>query len=439
MLLFAFLLRLNFKTCIYGWDETIYLQHAEIISGFKENNFDEFYFRPLPISIMIAGIYKIYHDPVIANILMAILGTLTVAIIFLICKKIANEKVAYVSAFVTALWPIHIYYSKLVLTHIPAMFFSALMLYFLKEGEEKDKLFYFFLSGLFLGLTILTRFTYLFLPIIVLANIYLFREKYNLKKLILMALGFSIFTLPYLLWSYYEFSDPLYPIKMARTIVSWTYESPINYYLLHFPNVLGAFGTIGIIGWIYLKRKEKLNKNEIVLLLWIFLFFGLIHTISHKEERYLMPLLLPTMILSSIGVTEIARKKNSVFLLLVLIIPLFILLQPTYMTDLPCDNPAKEAAIWINNYTKGNCLIYAQEDVPHLAYYSNCEVRLAPYHREEFFKNITYYMDKEGYYVYSIKQENVKEFPKLSELMKNEHFELMKEINETYIFKYIPK
>ena len=39
--LMGIFLRINLQTCMYSWDETIYLQNAEVIGGFKENNYNE--------------------------------------------------------------------------------------------------------------------------------------------------------------------------------------------------------------------------------------------------------------------------------------------------------------------------------------------------------------------------------------------------------------
>jgi hypothetical protein len=65
LILIGFLLRVFVTNCYY-WDELVYLQHSEILSG-KVNNYNEFDLRPPMLSILIAGLYYFWHNPLVAN------------------------------------------------------------------------------------------------------------------------------------------------------------------------------------------------------------------------------------------------------------------------------------------------------------------------------------------------------------------------------------
>ena len=90
LLLIGFSLRVFLSTCYY-WDELIYLQHSEIMTG-KINNYNELDFRPPLLSVMIAGFYLFWHNSLIANIFVTLLATFSILLIYLVGKEMFNKK-----------------------------------------------------------------------------------------------------------------------------------------------------------------------------------------------------------------------------------------------------------------------------------------------------------------------------------------------------------
>ncbi len=440
----GFSLRIFLTDCYY-WDELVYLQHAEILSGNKADNYNELDFRPPLLSIMVSGAYVFWHNPLIGNILVSLMASFSVLIIYLAGKDIFDQKTGLIAAILLAFWPLHIYFSKTLLVHTTAMFFALLFLFFLKKGEDKGNEWFFCLAGIFIGFAILARFTYLILIPVAGIGFLLFRKRYDIKKIIFGAAGFLAVILPYLSWAYIRFNDPLYTFKTASLIVSWSTKQPWYFYLANLWVFLGLTGVIGICSWIFFRLKDKkISKEEILLLSWIFLpFIYLSFKLTHKEVRFLIVALAPVVLISAYGIKrllESIKNKILVFVLLIIIIlPLFLFFayDPYVRT---CDSNAQKASEWIMNNSNKEYIIYAQHEFPALAYYTDREIVLAPFDKKRFFNKTRDYMKKPGYYVYFEEQKKNENFPEIEEIEDDSRFELVKKIenkNDVYIYEII--
>ncbi|MBD3354964.1 phospholipid carrier-dependent glycosyltransferase [Candidatus Woesearchaeota archaeon] len=440
----GFSLRIFLTDCYY-WDELVYLQHAEILSSNKADNYNELEFRPPMLPVMISGAYIFWHNPLIGNVLVVVMASVSVLLIYLAGKEIFDQKTGLIAAVLLAFWPLHIYFSKTLLVHTTAMFFALLFLFFLKKGENKGNEWFFCLAGVFIGSAILTRFTYLILIPVAGIDFLLFRKRYDLKKIIFGAAGFLAVILPYLSWAYIRFNDPLHTFKTASLIVSWSTRQPWYFYLENLWIFLGFTGVIGVCSWIFFRFKDKkINKEEILLWSWILLpFIYLSFKLMHKEVRFLIVALAPVILISAYGVKRILERiknKTLVFILLIVVIlplSLFFAYDPYVRT---CDSNAQKASEWIMNNSNKEDVIYAQHEFPALAYYTNRKIVLAPFDKKRFFNKTMNHMKKQGYYVYFEEQKNKDRFPKTEEIENDERFKLVKKIedeNEVYIYKII--
>ncbi len=446
LLLIGFSLRIFLTTCYY-WDELIYLQHAEILSG-KENNYNEFDFRPPLLSILIAGLYSLWHNPIIANIFVSLLATFSALFAYLAAKEMFNMKVAMIAAILLAFWPIHIYVSKTLLVHTTAIFFALASLFFLKKAENKNKKnnsLLFFLAGVFIAFSILTRFTYLILIPLILVNIVLFRKKYDIKKIFYGITGMLVLILPYLIWAYVNYGNAFHTFKTASLVVSWSTKQPWHFYLTNSWLLLGLGGVVGLGSWIFFKIKDKkITKEEIFLLAWFLIPLVYLSFMVHKEVRFLMVILIPTIFLSSVGfknLFEKIRNKKVILLLflVIILIPLFSFFYSPYIRT--CDSDAQRASSWIMENTDKTGIIYAQEEFTALAYYTDRKIILAPFNKTRFFDTTADYMAYPGYYIYFEKQNKTETFPKIQELEQDSRFdlvEIIKNKERVYIYNYEP-
>ncbi len=443
LLLIGFSLRVFLSTCYY-WDELIYLQHSEIMTG-KINNYNELDFRPPLLSVMIAGFYLFWHNSLIANIFVTLLATFSILLIYLVGKEMFNKKVALIAAFLLTFWPIHIYFSKTLLVHTTPMFFALLSLLFLKkaENEKKGKTVLFFFSGIFIAACILTRFTYLILIPLIIFNIILFREKYNIKKIVCGIIGLLLVLLPYLIWSFIIYGNFLYTFKTASLIVSWSTVQSHFFYLTNSWIILGFSGFVGLSSWFYFKIKDKkITRNEIFLLSWILLSLLYLSLMPHKEIRFLIVILIPLVLFSSIGFVKAFSKikPKYIFTMITLIIIfsfVFLAFYNPYIRT--CNSDPQEASKWIMTNTDQDDIIYAQEEFTALAYYTDRKIILAPFNKTRFFDQTANYMASSGYYIYFEKQGRNEMFPTIEEITEDLRFDLLEIIKnkeKIYIYKY---
>lgn len=442
LLLAGFLLRV-FTTQCYYWDELVYLQHAEIISG-KMNNYNEFDFRPPLTPLLIAGSYLIWHNPFMANLLVTALSTISIFLMYLVGREMFGKETALLSAFMLTFWPIHIYFSKQILVHTIAIFFGLLCLLFLKKAERIRRGCLFFLAGIFAALSILTRFTYLALLPIIVVNIFLFRKRYGFKFIFSLFFGLIIPLLPYLVWAKINRGAFFYTFKMASLLAYWSTSEPVLFYFNNFHLILSFTGILGVLFWIYFKLKNKMiPRNEIFLLFWIFFPMIYLTTMSHKEVRFLMITLVPIILLSALGFNDLFKKienKRTAFSLLFIFLLAGFSIYNHYPYKRECSSDGETAAHWIMENTQKTDIIYAQENFPWLAYYTDRKIVLAPFDKNRFFDFNNKYMFSPGYYVYFEKQNTIPTYPNLDELRNDSRFRLVEKIknNQTiYIYALV--
>ncbi|MEM5772736.1 MAG: glycosyltransferase family 39 protein, partial [Candidatus Aenigmatarchaeota archaeon] len=187
LFLIGFFIRLSpirSDSSFHYWDESIYLQHAEILGGYREDNYNEFDFRPplLPVLIMLG--YKIYHSVITAHFIVAFIASLGIISTFFLTKSfLKNEKIALFAAIIFAFNPLHIVLSHSILVDSMLPTFWSFTILFLILAIQKNKAFLFFVSGFFLGLSILLKFTSILLALCIISTLFLYK-KFN-KKLIL--------------------------------------------------------------------------------------------------------------------------------------------------------------------------------------------------------------------------------------------------------------
>ena len=114
-------------------DEAIYSGQAATLAGHKE--FSEYFSiyraHPLLLQFMISILFGIFGiGDVIARIIPAILGILTVIVTYLIGKVLFNRRVATVSALVIAILPYHAIISRQVLLDVSLVFFLHIVTIF---------------------------------------------------------------------------------------------------------------------------------------------------------------------------------------------------------------------------------------------------------------------------------------------------------------------
>ncbi|MEM5879484.1 MAG: glycosyltransferase family 39 protein, partial [Candidatus Aenigmatarchaeota archaeon] len=259
LFLIGFLLRflpVRTDSSFHYWDEAVYLQHAEILGGYREDNYNEFDFRPPLLPVLITLGYKIYHSVITAHFIVAFIASLGVISTFFLAKALFNnEKIAMLAAIIFFLNPLHIQLAHDILVDSILPTFWVLAVLFIFLAIKKEKIIYYSFGGILFSLSILLKFTSLslFFSVIIIFIIFNFKLKRNLikiiedKKILLLFLSSFLILLPYLIFAQIKFGFFLKPFILANMIVNWDTPTPWYFFFTNFTEIFPLIFLVGII------------------------------------------------------------------------------------------------------------------------------------------------------------------------------------------------
>jgi len=173
MLLFAFLIRIPalFVPHIEN-DEIIYqtladkvsknpldytLRGTAILQNLPKMNYDQPLFHRPPLFVYLLALFRNYIDKSGGVLLSILAAVFTIGAVFGIAKELHNERVALISAFIMSFCPLLLFCSARILLDAQlVLLVTSTVWIFLVAIKRKSK-FLFSLSGLTLGLAILTK------------------------------------------------------------------------------------------------------------------------------------------------------------------------------------------------------------------------------------------------------------------------------------------
>jgi hypothetical protein len=235
-------------------------------------------------------------DPTIpiftGRIIIMLFSIGTVLLVYLIGKKIFNQKVGLIASLFLLLSPVHNRLSHSMLPAVPMIFFLVLSFYFIWFIYSKGNWEYYFLAGLFAGLGMATKYGghLLFLPLFFAHLFSGLEKKYSLIKIFLnfKLILFSLFFLigffigcPY---AFFDFS---------------TFWKDFNWQAKHLYTI-GHYGSsIAQPAWLfYLKYGFQENIGKLSQYL---VFIGVLLGIIRFKKREIILLCLPLFLLFTIS------------------------------------------------------------------------------------------------------------------------------------------
>lgn len=155
---------------------------------------------------MLSAVYFIFGKSyVIARLLQALLGALTCIVFYNTVREMYEEKVAAISSWILALYPVLIVYTGLILSETLFIFLLAASLMFLARSVKREGLRDIMLSGLFLGLSALARPTTMLFPMAVLIVLIVGRSRNIVRKFAVFLLVFAAVIAPWTARNYRAF------------------------------------------------------------------------------------------------------------------------------------------------------------------------------------------------------------------------------------------
>ncbi|RME54693.1 hypothetical protein D6777_02980, partial [Candidatus Woesearchaeota archaeon] len=304
LIVLALLLRLVLLFLVDNvwWDGAVYISMGKYIFSLGKLGLWE-HIRPLVLPLILGLFWKIGLSPLFWGKLFEIgCSMIIIYLTYKITKRDYNEKSALYAATILAFTPVFFSFAFRIYTEIPSTMFALLALNY----RQKIK------TGVFSALAFLTKFPQGIVLVVVSA--------FNIKKIKKIILGFSLTVLPYLLFNYLYYTNPLKPFIDGKEIIKhagiWIFAKPWWFYFVESlrQNVLYIFAVAGLLA---LKGKRK---DVAALLMLFFAYFSLL---QHKEPRFMIIFLPYLAIMAGVGLDKLFKRKNIFFF--VLLISLIIL------------------------------------------------------------------------------------------------------------------
>ncbi len=147
---------------------------------------EKVFFRAPFYAYFLAIVYKVFgHSYIIPRVIQHLVGSLSCVLVYFVAKKLFNRKVAQVSGLIAATYGMLLYFEDELLLDSFLVFFDLVLILFLLKAKESPKFFNWFICGLILGISAVTRPNILlFVPFVWLWIFLVFKKEKSFKKIL---------------------------------------------------------------------------------------------------------------------------------------------------------------------------------------------------------------------------------------------------------------
>jgi len=216
------------------------------------------FFRAPFYAYFLAAVYKIFgHDYIIPRLIQHLLGSFSCVLVYFIAKKLFNFRVAVVSGLIAASYGMFWYFEGELLLDSILVFFDLLLILLLLKASEAPKLSRWFVCGIVLGFSVITRPNILFfIPFVGLWIFLIFKKEKPLKKILtysaLFLLGSILLISPVTLRNLFAGGD----------LVLIASQGGINFYIGNNKNSDGMSAIFYKEDWQYRDFQQMAEKER---------------------------------------------------------------------------------------------------------------------------------------------------------------------------------
>lgn len=406
LLIISFLIRILFLTYspIRGWDETVYLNlgHDLSINPFSYslatsgwNDFipanDFIYSWPnigfrAPLLPYTLSFFYFLHLDFLIPFVIPFFATASVFLVYILGKNMFNKNIGLYGATFFSLIPINIFCSERIWTDSFVVFFILLTFISFWKGYEGNNKRYKILFGLFLALSLLARYTTLWITPVFLLSL-LIRDK-SLKflqdKYLWKAIGlFFLVLIPWFIYGYFFYNNPLGGfIHGFKASAYWGGVQSWNYFFTNSWLIFSILGELFLVSLLYiLYKKEYIHKEIYLLMIWGISFSIIVMAMPHKEERFITPVIPVICLLGAFFIDKLKKYKYIIFgiICLILLISFYRYYNLRYKESLVSINVCfEEGNTFLSSDTiEPNSLIVSNQD-PIVHYYTQRDTIIYP-------------------------------------------------------------
>ncbi len=325
-LAYTAVLLLTLLTSPLSWDEVIHLNGALYLNSGAFDRFLSGAFYPPLFDGTVVAFFNLFGVSLFsARLVTVVFSVLSLWLVFELAYSMFDGKTAFLSAVLLALMPGYFWLSHLALIEMTLLFFFTLSLFLFWRWIQTKKDVYMILSGLAIGLAILSKYQAFLAGLLILFCI-LFLERGRLKhafsRFMLLVGGAALVVVPWLIVATRLYGEKLlnnwlYAIQVGnpdKFAYSSRYPSPI-FYLIDLVWPYGAFHPISI--FIYALCLAGLGflvwrhgRGDKFLLIWFVVVYVFFSLITNKEWRYVLVLFPALAIAAASLVTHLFGKLD---------------------------------------------------------------------------------------------------------------------------------
>lgn len=289
------------------WDEAVYLGMGKYIYSLGGSGLWEI-LRPPGLPFITGMVWKLQLQQILlSEIVTVAFGIGSIALCYLIGKRLFSRKAAILAAALLAASPLFYLYSSYILTEVPSAFFVLAAIYFFISKR-------YYLCGSSAALAMLFKFPNGLVLVAIAAAIIISQlisrksQWPQLVKLVKVAASFFLVTLPFLVFNYVFYraftSNPYDAIFRPFILGAWHQSNPskaitdplLNYsfyaieaFKQHFVFVFAAAAV-----FFFWKRRWFSDSGKLLLAYYLAIYAAYFTYIQNKDERFLI-LFLPAI------------------------------------------------------------------------------------------------------------------------------------------------
>jgi len=271
----------------------------EIVQGAGYNGWPSHFWPPLyPLLVGVLDLFMSGFNA--AKTVSIISGFLLLVVVYFFSFEIYGaKKLALLSQVFVVINPLFFISSIQAENHMLDALFFCLSVLFVLHSKKQNKLYFFFLIGLSVGIACLSRYTsYILLPVIVFFVLYSYDEK--IKKILLFVLGVSLICSPWWIYNYVENGSPFYTWQYLNVgsgvysggFAEWWYQAQDGFYsvadiLVYYPreyviniitniiaSVIIVFLSSSALGFVLMPAiLRAFNQNDRYVMVFLSLLF----------------------------------------------------------------------------------------------------------------------------------------------------------------------
>jgi tetratricopeptide (TPR) repeat protein len=199
--IFAFALRIVYLLQIkssphFFWPTMDPLYHDVWAQNIAEGNWigGKVFFRAPFYAYFLAIVYKIFgHSYIIPRVIQHLVGSFSCVLVYFLAKKLFNRNVGIVAGLIAASYGMLLYFENELLLDSFLVFFDLLLILFLLKVRENPRFMGWFVCGIILGFSAITRPNILFfIPFVWLWIFLIFKKEKTLKHILTYSAGFLL-------------------------------------------------------------------------------------------------------------------------------------------------------------------------------------------------------------------------------------------------------